>query len=230
MSMDVADVRQGAGSGGDVSGSVIHVLIAMVRAHSGEAGVAQALALAGEQRTFAELDDPDRWSSLNQTVALLNAAALVTGDGAVGLHVGEVLLFTPAARTFTDRLRALGSESEVLKHIEPVIEHFDTTATATTLEVAADHALVEVVPRQDRGRHAHLCEMTRGLLSQVPSLFDGEPALDHRDGVQRPGRPPMPLRHQLGGRGGLGGEEAGTARRPAPPTPRRPSGPAPSRR
>ena len=177
MSMDVADVRQGAGSGGDVSGSVIHVLIAMVRAHSDEAGVAQALALAGEQRTFAELDDPDRWSSLNQTVALLNAAALVTGDGAVGLHVGEVLLFTPAARTFTDRLRALGSESEVLKHIEPVIEHFDTTATATTLEVAADHALVEVVPRQDRGRHAHLCEMTRGLLSQVPSLFDGEPAL-----------------------------------------------------
>ncbi len=177
MSIDVADVRHGAGSGRDVSGSAVHVLMGMVRSHSGEAGVAQALALAGEHRTFAQLADADRWSSLTQTVALLNAAALVTGDGTIGLHVGEVLLFTPDARSFTDRLRALGSTSEVLKHIEPVVERFETTASATTLEVSADHALVEVVPRRDGVRHAHLCEMTRGLLSQVPSIFDGEPAL-----------------------------------------------------
>jgi diguanylate cyclase (GGDEF)-like protein len=149
----------------------------MVRAHSGEAGVAQVLALAGEQRTFAELADPDRWSSLTQTVALLNAAALVTGDGAVGLHVGEVLLFTADAHAFGQRLRALGSTSEVMRHIEPVIERFERTASATALEVAADHALVEVVPHRDRVRHAHLCEMTRGLLSRIPALFDGEPAL-----------------------------------------------------
>ena len=149
----------------------------MVLSHSGEAGVAQALALAGERRSFAELADSDRWSSLAQTVALLNASALVTGDGAIGLHVGEVLLFTPDAAPFTDRLRDLGSSSEVLKHIEPVIEQFETTASVTTLEVAADHALVEVVPRRDQSRHAHLCEMTRGLLSQVPCLFGGEPAL-----------------------------------------------------
>ncbi len=177
MSIDVADVRHGAGSGRDVSGSAVRVLIDMVRSHSGDAGVVQALALAGEQRPFTELADPDRWSSLTQTVALLNAAALVTGDGAVGLHVGEVLLFTPDAGAFTDRLRALGSTSEVLKHIEPLIEHFEAMATATTLEVAADHALIEVEPRPGHRRHAHLCEMTRGLLAQVPSLFDGEPAL-----------------------------------------------------
>ena len=177
MSIDVAVVRHGAGNGRDVSGSAVHVLIGMVRSHSGEAGVAQALALAGERRTFAELADPDRWSSLTQTVALLNAAALVTGDGAVGLHVGEVLLFTPDAAPFTDRLRDLGSTSEVLKHIEPVLERFETTGSVTTLEVAADHALVEVVPRRDQSRHAHLCEMTRGLVSQVPCLFGGEPAL-----------------------------------------------------
>jgi diguanylate cyclase (GGDEF)-like protein len=88
-----------------------------------------------------------------------------------------VLLFTPDARAFTDRLRALGSTHEVLKHIEPVLERFERTSSATTLEVAADHALVEVAPLGDHTRHAHLCEMTRGLLSQIPSLFDGEPAL-----------------------------------------------------
>ena len=177
MSIDVADVRHGAGNGREVSGSAVHVLMGMVSAHSGESGVAQALALAGEHRPFTHLADPDRWSSLPQTVALFNAAALVTGDGAVGLHVGEVLLFTPDVADFTERLRSLGSSHEILKHIEPVIEQFETTSSATSLRVAADHALVEVTPRHGHSRHAHLCEMTRGILAQIPTLFDGEPAI-----------------------------------------------------
>ncbi len=176
MSVDVAEVRHGTGTGRDVSGSTVHVLIGMVQAHRGEVGVAQVLALAGELRPFAELGDLSRWSSLTESVALFNAAALVTGDGAVGLHVGEVLLFTPDAAAFADRLRALGSTRAVMQHVDTVIGHFETTSTAATLEIAADHALVEVVPRRER-RHAHLCEMTRGLLSQIPVLFDAEPAL-----------------------------------------------------
>ena len=131
-------------------------------------------------------------------MALLNAAALVTGDGAVGLHVGELLLFTPEGRTFADRLRALGSITGVLKHIEPVIDHFETTSSAGAVEVASDHALVEVVPKRHQARHAHLCELTRGLLSQIPVLFDLGPALITRDRVRRPWRPALPLRPQLG--------------------------------
>ena len=48
---------------------------------------------------------------------------------------------------------------------------------AAVLEVAADHALIEMVPRGGEARHAHLCEMTRGLLSQVPVLFGLDPAI-----------------------------------------------------
>ena len=44
------------------------------------------------------------WSSLDETVALFNAAALVTGDGAVGLHVGEALLYADDGTGFVDRL------------------------------------------------------------------------------------------------------------------------------
>ncbi len=177
MSMDVAEVKQEAGNGRDIAGSVVRVLLGMVRAHGGEAAVAQVLALAGEQRTFAELADPTGWSTLAETVALLNATALVTGDGAVGLHVGEALLFTLDARDLTEELRALGSTRAVLEHVQPVIDRFEGTSSAVPRELAVDHALVEVVPRLDRPRHAHFCEMTRGLLSQLPALFDGGPAL-----------------------------------------------------
>ena len=177
MSIDVADRRHQAGTGRDVSGSAVHVLLGLVRAHRDDAGVAQVLALAGERRSFGELADPTRWSSLPRVVALCNAAALVTGDGAVGLHVGEALLFTPDTREFTEDLRALGSPRAVYEQAERLLAHFETTSVATTLELAVDHALIEVVATTDQPRHTHLCEMTRGLLSQVPLLFDGDPAL-----------------------------------------------------
>jgi diguanylate cyclase (GGDEF)-like protein len=156
----------------EVSGAVIITVIDMVRAQRGDAGVAQALALAGESRTFSALGDAEAWSSQAETVALFNAAALVTGDGAVGLHVGESLLFVPDATGFTDRLHALGSPEVALKHVSPLLGHFESTSEAVALEVAPDHALIRVSPTSSDPRHAHLCEMTRGLLTSLPMLFD----------------------------------------------------------
>ena len=43
--------------------------------------------------------------------------------------------------------------------------------------MADDHALVQVVPLGAPSRHAHLCEMTRGLLSRVPTLWGLGPTL-----------------------------------------------------
>jgi diguanylate cyclase (GGDEF)-like protein len=178
MSIDVADVTHKVGDSHDVSGSAVHILMGLVHAHRGEAGVVQVLALAEDHRPFAELADPTRWSSLTRTVALLNAAALVTGDGAIGFHVGQVLLFAPDGRQFADRLRALGSTGGVMEKVGGVLGHFEATSATTALELAGDHALVEVAPRRpEQPRHAHLCEMTRGVLSQIPALFDRPPAL-----------------------------------------------------
>jgi len=160
-----------------VGGAVVHVLIDLVHGHNGDVGVAQALALAGEDRSFAALGDSHHWSSLDQAVALFHAASLVTGDGAVGLHVGEALLFADDRSGFVGRLRALGSPDSAYKHVGPLVATFDTTCDAVALEVAADHALIRVTPRPPGDRHAHLCEMTRGLLSQVPVLYGLGPAL-----------------------------------------------------
>src|ERR1700722_4093952 len=161
----------------EVSGVVVHVLINLVHDLKGDVGVAQALAMAGEGRSFAALADMGNWSSLEETVALFNAAALVSGDGAVGVHVGEKLLYVADASGLVDRFRALDSPETAFKHIEPLAGHFDATSEAVAVEVAADHALIQVLPFSTEGRHAHLCEMTRGLLTQVPALYGRGPAL-----------------------------------------------------
>ncbi len=155
---------------GDVSGSVVNAVVELTRARAGSGGVAQVLALADERRDFARLSDPGQWSSLEQVVALFNAASLVNEDGAVALHVGEHLM------TDAEDLDGLVGIAEVLGAIRDVLARFDETASATPVEIAQDHALVRVTPRPGTHRHAHLCEMTRGMLSSLPTLSGGPPA------------------------------------------------------
>jgi diguanylate cyclase (GGDEF)-like protein len=172
-----ADQTTGDAGRRDVSGTVITVLLATVHGQNGDVGTAQALALAGEDRSFAVLRDAGAWSSLSEAVALFNAAALVTGDGAVGLHVGERLLTWPEEVAFVTQLVALGSPEAALTRVAALADHFETESQASVLELSSDHALIRVSPRSAVGRHAHLCEMTRGLLAQVPALFGLAPAL-----------------------------------------------------
>ena len=70
-------------------GAVTGALVRYVRAVAGEPGVLRMLALAGESRFGTELEAPDAGSSCDQMVTLFHAAAQVTGDGAVGFHVGS---------------------------------------------------------------------------------------------------------------------------------------------
>jgi diguanylate cyclase (GGDEF)-like protein len=177
MSVEVDEEGGAIGRRGEVSGVVVHVLISLAHEHSGEGGVARALALAGEGRSFTTLGDVGVWSSLEETVALFNAVALVIGDPAIGLHVGEQLLETQDGSGFVDRLHGLDGPEDACKHIQPIIRHYDAACEAVALEVASDHALVRVRPVTTERRHAHLCEMTRGLLSRLPVLFGGSPAL-----------------------------------------------------
>jgi diguanylate cyclase (GGDEF)-like protein len=173
--VDQSGHRTGALPG--VSGAVVHVLIDLVRRRAGEIGVAQALALADDHRSFSALDDFSAWSTFEEGVRLFNAAALVTGDEAVGFHVGEHLLSTADGSDFVDRLRAAGSPERVFAEVDEVLGHFETTSEAVALEVARDHALIRVTPMSSRPRHAHLCEMTKGILTSVPTLFDLPAAL-----------------------------------------------------
>jgi len=162
--------------GGHVSGSVICTLVELTRSRAGESGVAQVLALADDRRDFARLGDRHHWSSLEQTVALFNAASLVIGDQAVALHVGSQLLAGDAE--LAGDLRALGSPAAAFGRIHDVLAFFDDTATAATAELEDERALVRVRSRSGTDRRdPHLCEMTRGLLTSLPTVLGRPPAL-----------------------------------------------------
>jgi diguanylate cyclase (GGDEF)-like protein len=157
-----------------VSGAVIHALVSHIRTVAGEAGVAQALALAAEERSFAVLGDADRWIPVTDAAALFTAGALVTGDGAIALHVGEDLIWTSDGGNMAARMAALGTPEVAVHHIGALIEQFEGATEAVALEVGTGHALVEVTPLGGE-RHAHLCELTRGLLTELVAVFDGQP-------------------------------------------------------
>lgn len=172
-----------------VSGAVIQVLLSLVRSEAGESGVAQALALAGEERSFPTLGDASTWTPAPAALALFNAAVLVTGDSALGLHVGEEVLWTRDATDFAGRVRSLGSPEAVLHHVGVLIGQFDATSEAVALEVAEDRALVEVSPVDGEVRYAHFCELTRGLLTELPTLFGLDPSMiSERECAARGGR------------------------------------------
>ena len=171
MAFEVDDVEYAGALPPGVSGAVVQALVSLIRSEAGEAGVAQALALAAEDRSFAALGDTDRWTSLDDAVALFAGAALVTGDGAVALHTGEELLWTGEGTELADRVRALDSVDDAFRHVGALLARFEGATDAVALEVSPGRALVQVTATDGGHRHAHLCELTRGFLGELPALF-----------------------------------------------------------
>jgi diguanylate cyclase (GGDEF)-like protein len=134
------------------------------------------LALAGEARFGSALEAPDAFSTCDQIVTLFHAAAQVTGDGAVGFHVGEQMIRQYLGTEVEERFRALGTPSAMVANVTDSIPRFTTFVTSQVAAVDESSAQVKVISPVSVGRHLHLCEFTRGLLSQVPVPFGGEPA------------------------------------------------------
>ncbi len=171
--------RGSAGAGSDhqdISGALTAVLVRCVRQHSGDSGVLQMLAVAGEHRSAAELEDVTSWSSHEEAVALLHAGAQVTGDGSIGLHVGEEMLRQHTGTPVADQLRSLGSPAALIEHTVTAIDRFVRVTSTEILEHGSTYAVLRAVTGRSTSRHPHLCDFTRGLLTQVPVVFGLPPA------------------------------------------------------
>ncbi|HUY20812.1 MAG TPA: sensor domain-containing diguanylate cyclase [Acidimicrobiales bacterium] len=161
----------------DVSGALTSVVVRYVRGRVGDEGVARMLELGGETRPAAVLEDPTSWSSHDEAVALLDAAAVVTGDPDIGRHVGEEMLRQHDGTEVADLLRSLGSPGELLRNVAAAAAKFSTVSTVEPLEVGDAHAVVRAITRPGFARHPQICAFTKGLLSQVPALFGLVPAV-----------------------------------------------------
>jgi diguanylate cyclase (GGDEF)-like protein len=159
-----------------ISASVTWNIVNLVRRQEGEDGVARLVALAGEGRTAAQLQDDGTWSSYTQGRALFEAAAEVLGDSHALRHVGEAIARADMTSEVAALLRSLGSPGELLRQISQVVPKFCTVVRMEPVEVAEDHALISATTVEGYPRYDLLCDFTAGLLSQATIPFDLPPA------------------------------------------------------
>ena len=95
----------------------------------------------------------------------------------------------PTGPASSTGFRALGSPEEACKHIAPLVGHFDATCDAVALEVAADHALIQVDPSSGREPARPPVRDDPGPAVAGARPLRPGPRPDHRDRVQCPGWP-----------------------------------------
>ena len=163
-----------AGVPQDISGAVTRVIVGCVRSRGGDFSVAQMLAMAGELRPVEMLEDPRIWSTHDEVVALLAAAERVTGETSMGWCVGRELVDQAVG---ADLLTTHGSPAERLREVTEATTRLVTVASLDPLEVGEDHAVLRAVTRPRLPRNRYLCELTKGMLSELPVVFGLSPAV-----------------------------------------------------
>jgi diguanylate cyclase (GGDEF)-like protein len=172
----VAAAEGSPSAGRDITGSTTAVIVRYVRNGGGEAAVRHLLELAGEDRPAAMLEDALTWTSYERAVALLTAAASLSGDPDAGFHIGQEQLRQHAGTEVAALLRSLGSPGEVLRNVALSASKFSTVTEMDALEAGEAHALVTARTAGHLTRHPLFCQYTAGVLSQAPVLFGLEAA------------------------------------------------------
>jgi diguanylate cyclase (GGDEF)-like protein len=166
-----------AGVPQDISGAVTRVIVGCVRSRGGDFSVAQMLAMAGELRPVEMLEDPRVWSTHDEVVALLAAAERVTGETSMGWCVGKELVGQTVAADGAGPLETDGSPAERLRRLTESAVRLVTVASLEPLEVGENHAVLRAVTRPRLPRNRYLCELTKGMLSELPAVFGLSPAV-----------------------------------------------------
>ena len=186
--MGSAQKEQGA-QPGQVGCSMSSVLLRRVRSTAGDDTVAALLIRAASPRTSAYLEDVNNWIAYDEAVALFEAAAELTEDPEIGLRVGEDMVRQHAGTSVATLLRSLGSPQAILEQVAVTVTKFSTATAMEPLEVGAGRAVVRAFARPGFHRHRHLCDWTRGVLSQATVLFGLPPAAVEETQCQVDGAP-----------------------------------------
>ncbi len=160
----------------ETAGVTTRLIVAYVRRHLGDEGVARLLALAGETRPVEVLEDERSWSSYAAKVALFEAAEALTGDPWVARRIGEALLAEQLGGLLRVVIGALGSPQRVLQSVASANVKFSTVATMRAIETRPGRAVVGYRLEDGHTPSRHDCRYTQGVLTQVTVLFGLPPA------------------------------------------------------
>ncbi len=160
----------------EVSGLMSRSIVRYLRREYGDQAVQSLIEVTGEDRSLSELEDQTSWSSYERCCALLDGAVKVTNDNSIGRKIGEYIITDYDTTEITDLLRALGNPAECFRNMSRVSTKFTTVGPMDAFEVGEAHAVIKCEVNQGYRRHVQDCEMTKGVISQVPVLFDLVPA------------------------------------------------------
>ncbi len=159
-----------------IAGTTTRLVLTHVRERAGDAGVAEVLRRAGETRSVDTLESEHTWSSYDQAIALLEAAAAVLDDPQVGRRIGEDVIRQKVGTPIAPVLRAFGSPAELCREITRTSAKFQTVGDAVALEIDDTHAVIAFAVHEGFQRNRLHCDYMAGLLSRIPMLFDQPPA------------------------------------------------------
>jgi len=183
------EARSLSAQGKHFSCSMTAVLIARVRAHGGDAAVAELLRVAGSDRTVAHLSDIANWISFDEGVALWRAGAQVTHHPHFARAVGEDAARYLNASPVANLLRQLGSLEIVYGQIATTASKYSTATILEAVDCGPGFAEIHATPVQGFPRDANHCEWTLGMLSQPAILFGLPPAVVHHERCAAVGAP-----------------------------------------
>jgi diguanylate cyclase (GGDEF)-like protein len=152
------------------------VLVRLVRAAGGDDAVAAVLSEAGWTRGAHTLESTENWVSLDEAVALLEAAVRVTADPAIARRTGEEAVRQHAGSPAATVLRSLGSPEAIFEAIVSTASKFTTVTTMEAVGCEPGRAVIRSQARPGFSRHALMCDWAKGLLSTPPMLFGLPPA------------------------------------------------------
>jgi diguanylate cyclase (GGDEF)-like protein len=173
----------------ETSGLTMRLIISYVRRHRGEEGVTRLLQLAGEERPLSVLENERVWSSFDAKVALLEAAAEVTGEPDVGDRIGRFVLESSIGASVRLVLGLVASPGALLKHVASINGKFSAASDMTAEVTSGTSAIATYRVRAGFTPSRFDCDYTGGMLSQVPAIFGLPPARVRQVACQALGAP-----------------------------------------
>jgi diguanylate cyclase (GGDEF)-like protein len=155
----------------ETAGTTICLIVRYVRHHAGDEGVARLLTLAGDDRPLDVLENEQQWSTYEQKIALLEAAAVVLDDPDVGCHIGETALDHSVGPGIRILLRRLGSPRVVLANVAKAGAKFSTVTTMRAEHVGRDFAVIRYRLHDHKRPHPADCQLNVGFMRTIGPLF-----------------------------------------------------------